>query len=501
MGNQPTKESGGSMPTSRSGSTSRNHHLHHASPRHQSSSSSTPSPQTPYRSSVSSSRAPIGVHNHRAAAPAQASLAQAHGSTDIKNSQALPITSLAASPVGSTKSTLGAAEHKQSAPLPVPSKERAPAAPSDATGAVPAAVPPQRTLPVDVPNNTAAAPGANVTIPLGQTSPLSPFDSSDAGIHSHGSLSNMSFLQRPPRLPLPIEEEVHTPGSPIVAPTENSEPVDAVDLDSDGNIARKSSNLSNTTIDEDDAEELRVDKTRPTVPTRLEWRRGGDRVYVTGTIFHWNRKQRLHPVEGQPGVFATTINILPGTHHIRFLVDNNMQTSPDLPTTVDFGNNLVNYIEVSPDDVPTGAHDASAGAPTLVETPADDRAKTLEESAEPQGPRDKQLPPREAFSQVYPQYLLDYDEPEDSPVGQAAAAAIEKLDTPPSLPGFLAKPILNAATLMKDDNSVLNMPNHTTLNHLATSSIKNGTLAVSATTRYRDKYVTTIMYKPVPNHA
>lgn len=285
MGNQPTKESGGSTPTSRSGSASRHHH--HSS-----------SPQTFYRSSASSTRAPIGVHNHRAAAPAQASLAQAHGSTDIKNSQALPITSLAASPVGSTKSAAGAAEHKQSAPLPVPSKERALAGPADSTAAAagPAAAA-QRTLPVDVPNNAANAPGAStVTAPVGQTSPLSPFDSSDAGIQSHGSLSNMSFVTRPPRLPLPIEEEVHTPGSPIVAPTDLGEPVDAVDLDGDGSIVRKSSNLSNTTIDEDDAEELRVDKTRPTVPTRLEWRRGGDRVYVTGTIFHWNRKQRLHPV-------------------------------------------------------------------------------------------------------------------------------------------------------------------------------------------------------------
>lgn len=296
MGNQPTKESGGSTPASRSGSTSRHHH-HSSSPRHLSSSSSASSPQTPHKSSASSSRAPIGVHNHRAVAPAKASLAQAHGSTDIKNSQALPITSLAASPVGSTKSAVGAAEHKQSAPLPVPFKERALAGPADsATTTAPGAAA-QRTLPVDVPNNAATAPGATAaTAPIGQTSPLSPFDSSDAGILSHGSLSNMSFISRPPRLPLPIEEEVHTPGSPIVAPTDIGEPVDAVDLDGDGSIARKSSNLSNTTIDEDDAEELRVDKTRPTVPTRLEWRRGGDRVYVTGTIFHWNRKQRLHPV-------------------------------------------------------------------------------------------------------------------------------------------------------------------------------------------------------------
>lgn len=299
-------------------------------------------------------------------------------------------------------------------------------------------------------------------------------------------------------MPLPIEEEVHTPGSPITAPADVGEPVEALDLSGpDGDIARKSSNLSTTTVDEDDAEELRVDKTRPTVPTRLEWLRGGERVYVTGTIFQWNRKQRLHPVEGCPGVFSTTINILPGTHHIRFLVDNNMQTSPDLPTTVDFGNNLVNYIEVSPDDVPATPQDAAR-------TPQERDDKQLAEAEEEEKTRqrkDKQVLPVEAFSRVYPQYLLDYDnEPEDSPISQAAAAAIEKLPTPPSLPGFLSKPILNAATLLKDDNSVLNMPNHTTLNHLATSSIKNGTLAVSATTRYRDKYVTTIMYKPVPGH-
>lgn len=168
-----------------------------------------------------------------------------------------------------------------------------------------------------------------------------------------------------------------------------------------------------------------------------------------------------------------------------------MQTSPDLPTTVDFGNNLVNYIEVSPDDVLPDAQDVTATPTPQDEQPAgttgddDDSAKQQQQQQ-----RHKQVLPPEAFSRIYPQYLLDYDEPEDSPQAQAAAAAIEKLDTPPSLPGFLAKPILNSATLLKDDNSVLNMPNHTTLNHLATSSIKNGTLAVSATTRYRDKVCT-----------
>jgi hypothetical protein len=107
----------------------------------------------------------------------------------------------------------------------------------------------------------------------------------------------MSYhLTRPPRLPLPIEEEVHTPGSPIIAPADIDAPVLDIDpLDTDA-LPRHSSALSNTTIDDEDAEELRVDKTGATVPTTFEWRRGGDKVYVTGTIFQWNKKHRLHPV-------------------------------------------------------------------------------------------------------------------------------------------------------------------------------------------------------------
>jgi hypothetical protein len=110
---------------------------------------------------------------------------------------------------------------------------------------------------------------------------------------SNNSVTDM-YLTHPPRLPLPIEEEVHTPGSPIMTAQEDLADLDFGDS-SDG-MTRKSSALSATTMDDDDAEELRVDKTLPVVPTRLEWKRGGDKVYVTGTIFQWNRKQRLHPV-------------------------------------------------------------------------------------------------------------------------------------------------------------------------------------------------------------
>ena len=193
---------------------------------------------------------------------------------------------------------------------------------------------------------------------------------------------------------------------------------------------------------------------------------------------------------------------------MRFLVDGIMQTSPDLPTTVDFGNNLVNYIEVTSEDpgnsakapasAPAGADKdkaealpaavaaATAAAAAAAQTRSS-RSSSVSDQQPKAPPRNKPVLPADAYRGEIPQYLQDFDQAEDSPAYQNAVAAIDKLPTPPSLPGFLGKPILNAAVLMKDDNSVLNMPNHTVLNHLATSSIKNGILAVSATTRYRNK--------------
>jgi hypothetical protein len=322
-------------------------------------------------------------------------------------------------------------------------------------------------------------------------------ESSLSAVPTSNSIQDLSYaMARPPRLPLPIEEEIHTPGSPIFAPTDTAADVPA--LDDHGSLPRRTSGLSNAT-DEDDSEELRVDKTRPTVPTKVEWHHGGQKVYVTGTPFQWSRKQRLVPSKDQEGVLETVIPVFPGTHHIKFLVDGSMQTSHRLPTTVDFGNNLVNYIEVSGEEAavrnvnldtvaPKSAKEAEA-LPSR-QTSADDI------DGEAKVPQKKVIVPVETFSDKIPDYLADFDQPEERPPYKLAAFALDKLPTPPSLPGFLSKPILNNTTLIKDDNSVLNMPNHTVLNHLGTSSIKNNVLAVSATTRYRNKYVTTIIYKP-----
>lgn len=50
--------------------------------------------------------------------------------------------------------------------------------------------------------------------------------------------------------------------------------------------------------------------------------------------------------------------------------------------------------------------------------------------------------------------------------------------------------------LLGDDESVLPVPSHVVLHHLGTSAIRDGVLAVADTTRYRQKYITTVYYKP-----
>jgi hypothetical protein len=146
----------------------------------------------------------------------------------------------------------------------------------------------QPSKPVDVPTTASNIDSSSSRSYSQSIEPSGPPAAQDMSYH----------LTRPPRLPLPIEEEVHTPGSPIIAPTDVDAPIlDIEQLDNEP-LPRRSSALSNTTIDEEDAEELRVDKTGATVPTTFEWKKdeGGDKVYVTGTIFQWNKKHRLHPV-------------------------------------------------------------------------------------------------------------------------------------------------------------------------------------------------------------
>lgn len=167
-----------------------------------------------------------------------------------------------------------------------------------------------------------------------------------------------------------------------------------------------------------------------------------------------------------------------------------MQLSNELPTAVDYTNILVNYIEVSADDLPKepGKDGVPEGVHPPQVVPSIEAKDHAPDSVGKIQPADTEKPAEPLFfGDEVPGYLGDLDRAEKSRKYQRAAKGVTEFPTPPSLPLFLGKSILNGTTPMKDDNSVLSMPNHTVLNHLATSSIKNQVLATSVTTRYKRK--------------
>jgi hypothetical protein len=225
---------------------------------------------------------------------------------------------------------------------------------------------------------------------------------------------------------------------------------------------------------------------------------------------------------------STTIKLQPGTYHLRFIVDGDMILSKNLPLAVDFTNSLVNYIEVFPKETTATAGPQALMPPDLAIQPVPQVAsdsKTAQAVSEAQQGQDSQAPippptpsigpvtsaspvpphsetpsqrpemrkpPPQSYhharyTSTIPQFLRDSDTAENSQLFQRSLALQESLPGPPTLPMFLNKSILNGNMPMKDDASVLILPNHTVLNHLATTAIRNNVLATSATTRYKRK--------------
>uniref|UniRef100_A0A5F8GUX2 Association with the SNF1 complex (ASC) domain-containing protein n=1 Tax=Monodelphis domestica TaxID=13616 RepID=A0A5F8GUX2_MONDO len=73
----------------------------------------------------------------------------------------------------------------------------------------------------------------------------------------------------------------------------------------------------------------------------------------------------------------------------------------------------------------------------------------------------------------------------------------ERFKSPPILPPHLLQVILNKDTNISCDPALLPEPNHVMLNHLYALSIKDSVMVLSATHRYKKKYVTTLLYKPI----
>lgn len=214
-------------------------------------------------------------------------------------------------------------------------------------------------------------------------------------------------------------------------------------------------------------------QTEKVLPTVFRWEGGGKEIYLSGSFNNWKtkiqlaksnvrqtdrNKQRLEE-EGN-GDFFTILNLPEGEHQYKFLVDGLWVHDPDEPTVPNALGTLNNVVLVRKSDFEV--FEALA-------IDSENCRRKNDFNTAPPGAYGQDMPPRRA----------------------------EKVHGPPFIPPHLLQVILNKDTPAHCEPTLLPEPNHVMLNHLYALSIKDGVMVLSATHRFRKKYVTTLLYKPI----
>lgn len=204
-----------------------------------------------------------------------------------------------------------------------------------------------------------------------------------------------------------------------------------------------------------------------TVPTAFKWSHGGERVFVTGGFNDWQGKIMMHRNEDNPKEFVLVIDIPPGTHQYKFIVDDEWRLNRDSPIVKcdDIENN---YVEVKR---PVFEHIAS---------PFDNSDDELDEHGR-----------KVQYGQIIPGPEMYSANPIRAPphLGQSNICLNKESRTE------------------KGDPYVLGIPGHELLNHVIVNgngSKNSDVLITSITQRFRTKpsisvtpkFVTLIYYKP-----
>ncbi|EFA86476.1 putative glycoside hydrolase [Heterostelium album PN500] len=190
---------------------------------------------------------------------------------------------------------------------------------------------------------------------------------------------------------------------------------------------------------------LGIPNAQEAVPTVFTWAGGGREVFIAGSFNNWKEKIPLSHSEKD---FTLIYNLPPGVHQYKFIVDGKWVHSSDQPVAADTKGNLINFVEVKSKDISSDLSNFKISS-----TPPGSYSKTI---------------PTEDF-QKFP---------------------------PPSLPPHLRRALLNTQP-STEDPTLLPLPHHVMLNHLYSLPRKDKVTILGVTNRYKTKFVTTVLYKPV----
>ncbi|KAG7480609.1 hypothetical protein MATL_G00057940 [Megalops atlanticus] len=193
-------------------------------------------------------------------------------------------------------------------------------------------------------------------------------------------------------------------------------------------------------------------------PTVFRWKGAGKDIFLAGSFNNWANKI---PLTRSQNNFVAILDLPEGEHQYKFYVDGQWTHDPSEPTVTNHLGTVNNVIQVKKTDFEV--FDA-----LMVDSQKCSDMSDV--SSSPPGPYHQDP------------YVCKLE---------------EKFKTPPILPPHLLQVILNKDTGISCDPALLPEPNHVMLNHLYALSIKDGVMVLSATHRYKKKYVTTLLYKPI----
>lgn len=189
--------------------------------------------------------------------------------------------------------------------------------------------------------------------------------------------------------------------------------------------------------------------------------------------------------------FVGILNLPEGTHRYQFIVDGQITHNPEDPVDIDGRSKQVyNILKIEKNDFDIFNALDFDQRPTPRSSSTTHARGSNGSSNNQQNFDDLE---REVLDNMDDGYTSEIPTKESLKVGGRGDKRHSTAVLPPHL---LQKILLNEQVHASYEPSLLPEPNHVMLNHLYALAIRNQVMALSATSRYKKKFVTTLLYKP-----
>jgi len=229
------------------------------------------------------------------------------------------------------------------------------------------------------------------------------------------------------------------------------------------------------------------------------------KVCLGGSFNSWQPLPMNNTVTGN--CWCLIVTLPEGEHEYKFLVDGVWMHNPKDRTISDSneansvspGSGKINLIEVRRSDYEV-FEALDNDTRDVIDAKNRSRHNSMKQREQNHPPDERT---REDGRDPFADFVPDTDFSSEVPSNIEGATTTPSLHPshfrpqPPLLPPQLLEIILNKDTPLSCEPSLLPTPNHVMVNHMYALSIQDGVMIMCATKRFRKKYVTSVLYRPI----